>query len=143
MAVLHFTCAGVFILSLAALCFVFAARDRRHGGHPRLHRTCGGLILAAVAWAVVGFVVDLDVGWLTSLYLAEVVSVWSFRHVVAGQGRRPGPRRPAPATAQRSPTQSSAQKGSQQTSAPVIQSSRPSSTTAWNAALRDAHRGAG
>ena len=105
-AVLHFTCAGVFILSLAALCFVFAARDRRHGGHPRLHRTCGGLILAAVAWAVVGFVVDLDVGWLTSLYLAEVVSVWSFGTSWLVKGAdlvRAAPRRRPLSAARRSP----------------------------------------
>ena len=77
-AVLHFTCAGVFILSLAALCFVFAARDERYAGRPRLHRACGAVILAAVAWAVLGFFLDLDLGWLTSLYLAEVASVWAF-----------------------------------------------------------------
>ena len=67
------------ILSLAALCFVFAARDRRWGGgHPALHRACGVVILVAVAWAVAGFVVDLDLGWLTALYAGEVASVWAF-----------------------------------------------------------------
>ena len=76
--VVHFVCAGVFILSLAALCFVFAARDRRYGGHPRLHRACGIAILAAVAWVLLGTVVDLSIGWLTSVYLGEVVSVWAF-----------------------------------------------------------------
>lgn len=78
-AAAHFACAAVFILSLAALCFVFAARDRRWGGgHPALHRACGVVILVAVAWAVAGFVVDLDLGWLTALYAGEVASVWAF-----------------------------------------------------------------
>lgn len=77
-AAIHFTCAGIFILSLAALCFVFAARDQRYGGRPRLHRACGTAILAAVAWVALGRVVDLDLGWLTSLYAGEVVSVWAF-----------------------------------------------------------------
>lgn len=78
---LHFTSAGIFILAMAALCFVFAQRDARYGApraRVRLHRTCGALIVAAVGWALLGFIVDLDIGWLTSLYLAEVVSVWSF-----------------------------------------------------------------
>lgn len=75
---LHFSCAAVFILSLGALCFVFAARDRRYGGHPRLHTTCGVLILASAAWAATGLVVPLDFGWVTSIYLAEVVSGWAF-----------------------------------------------------------------
>ena len=77
----HFTCAGTFILALAALCFVFAHREERYGDTPgrvRLHRTCGVVILAAVAWAALGFVAPLDLGWLTSLYLGEVASVWAF-----------------------------------------------------------------
>ncbi|HEU5037351.1 MAG TPA: hypothetical protein VFT70_10115 [Nocardioides sp.] len=77
-ATIHFTCAAVFILSLAALCFVFAHRDQRYGGRPRLHRACGIAILAAVAWVALGLAVDLSIGWLTSLYLGEVVSVWAF-----------------------------------------------------------------
>lgn len=77
-AAIHFSCAGVFILSLAALCFVFAARDERYGGRPGLHRACGIAILAAVAWVLLGTVADLSIGWLTSLYVGEVVSVWAF-----------------------------------------------------------------
>jgi hypothetical protein len=75
---LHATFAGIFILSLAALCFVFASRDQRYGGHPRVHRACGIAILAAVAWVVLGHFLPLAIGWLTSLYLGEVVSVWAF-----------------------------------------------------------------
>lgn len=80
-AVVHFTCAGVFILAMAALSLVFATRDRRWGasrGHVLLHRTCGWLILLALAWAALGLVVDLDLGPLHSLYLGELVAVWSF-----------------------------------------------------------------
>lgn len=54
------------------------ARDQRYGGRPRLHRACGIAILAAVAWVALGRAVDLDIGWLTSLYAGEVVSVWAF-----------------------------------------------------------------
>ena len=74
----HAACAAVFILSLAALCFVFADRDRRYGGRPRLHTACGVAILVAVTWVALGSFVDLSIGWLTSLYLGEVVSVWAF-----------------------------------------------------------------
>jgi hypothetical protein len=80
-AVVHFASAGVFLVSMAALSFVFAARDRRWGaprGRVLLHRACGSLILAALAWAALGFVVDLDLGWVTALYAGEVVAVWSF-----------------------------------------------------------------
>jgi hypothetical protein len=77
-ATIHFTCAGVFILSLAAICFVFAARDESYGGRPGLHRACGVAILAAVGWVLLGSVADLSIGWLTSLYVGEVVSVWAF-----------------------------------------------------------------
>ncbi|MGB0100393.1 MAG: hypothetical protein WBP61_08940 [Nocardioides sp.] len=77
-AAIHFSCAGVFILSLSALCFVFAARDSLYGGRARLHRGCGVVILVAAGWAALGLAVDLDLGWLTSLYLGEVVSVWAF-----------------------------------------------------------------
>ena len=80
-AAVHFVGAGVFILGLAALCFVFAHRDAKYGAgaaRVRLHRTCGVLIVAAVGWALLGFWLPLDLGWVTSLYLAEVVSTWSF-----------------------------------------------------------------
>jgi hypothetical protein len=80
-AAVHFVGAAVFILSLAALCFVFAHRDAKYGGSAarvRLHRACGALIVAAVGWALLGFWLPLDLGWATSLYLAEVVSTWSF-----------------------------------------------------------------
>ena len=40
--------------------------------------TSGWLILAAVAWAVVGSLLDLATWRLTPLYCGEVVAVWSF-----------------------------------------------------------------
>ena len=78
---IHFTCAGTFILTLGALCFVFAHREAKYVDNPgrvRLHRTCGFVIIGAVAWAVLGFFAPLDLGWLTSLYVGEVASVWAF-----------------------------------------------------------------
>ncbi|WP_435741407.1 hypothetical protein [Nocardioides sp. SYSU DS0663] len=74
----HFVCAAVFVLSLAGQAFVFAHRDRRRGGRVLIHQVCGAVILAAVAWAGLGFLLPLDIGWLTSLYLGEVVAVWAF-----------------------------------------------------------------
>ncbi len=94
-AAAHFVLAGVFVLCLAGQCFVFAQRDRRHGGHPRLHRACGVVILAAVGWALLGYWLPLDLGWLTSLYLGEVVAVWAFglSWLVKGYDLRELPRR--------------------------------------------------
>ncbi|WP_395659853.1 hypothetical protein [Nocardioides sp.] len=112
-ATVHFACAAVFVLSLAALCFVFAVRDQRYGGHPVLHRVCGVLILAAVAWAALGLVVDLDLGWLTSLYLGEVAAVWAFGTSWLVKGVDLVHAFPARDGPQRRPTQSSAQNGSQ------------------------------
>jgi hypothetical protein len=80
-AKIHFTCAAVFILSLAAIAFVFARREREYNQRPQLalvQKICGWVIVAAVAWVVLGNWVDLQIGPLTPLYLAEVVSVWAF-----------------------------------------------------------------
>jgi hypothetical protein len=78
---IHLVCAAVFILSLAAIAFLFAQRERVHLGNVALARvlaTSGWLILAAVAWAVVGSLLDLAIWGLTPLYVGEVVAVWSF-----------------------------------------------------------------
>jgi hypothetical protein len=80
-AMIHFASAGVFILSLAATCFYFAYREREKHGNPgmaKIQIICGCLILAAVAWAVVGGWLGLDIGELTPLYIGEVVAVWAF-----------------------------------------------------------------
>ena len=80
-ATIHFICAGIFILSLAALCFVFARREKVHGGSParvRFHRTCGAVILGAVAWVGLGGLFGWDIFSFTPLYVGEVVSVYAF-----------------------------------------------------------------
>lgn len=89
-AAIHFTCAAIFILSLAGLCFVFARRERVHTSNQtqvRLHFTCGGAILAAVAWVGLGFVLDVEVFGLTPLYLGEIVSVYAFGIAWIAKGR--------------------------------------------------------
>jgi len=80
-AAVHYASAAVFILTLAALCFVFAHRDARHGvrrSRVRFHRACGIAILAAVGWILLGLVVPVDVAGLAPLYLGEVVSLYAF-----------------------------------------------------------------
>lgn len=79
-ATIHFACAVVFILSLAAICFYFAYRERRAGntGAAKLQRTCGFVIVGAVVWVAVGGLLHWDLGELTPLYIGEVVSVWAF-----------------------------------------------------------------
>jgi hypothetical protein len=79
-ATIHFVCATVFILSLAAISFYFACRARTKAAPAvaRIHSACGSTILAAVAWIGVGGVLHLDLGPLTPLYVGEVLSVWAF-----------------------------------------------------------------
>jgi len=76
---IHFAAAAVFILSLAWLCFVFAdpRREKRPGMRAFL-RACGWVILAAVAWTVVGGFLKANIWKLTPLYVGEVVSVLAF-----------------------------------------------------------------
>lgn len=80
-ATIHYISAGIFILSLAAICFLFARRELKHGARTnraRLHRVCGLLIIAAVAWVGIGGALDADIGSFTPLYVGEVVSVYAF-----------------------------------------------------------------
>lgn len=80
-AAIHYASAAVFIGSLAAICFVFAHRDARHGvrrSRVRFHRACGTAILVAVGWILLGLVVPVDVAGLSPLYLGEVVSLYAF-----------------------------------------------------------------
>lgn len=80
-ATVHYASAAVFILSLAAICFVFAHRERRYGDNPlrvAFHRGCGTTILVAVAWILLGLVVEVDIAGLTPLYVGEVVSLYAF-----------------------------------------------------------------
>lgn len=77
----HFISAAIFILSLAAICFVFARREMDHGGNVArawFHRLCGVTILAAVAWIGLGRLFELDIFGFTPLYVGEVVSVYAF-----------------------------------------------------------------
>jgi hypothetical protein len=88
-SVLHFVAAFVFIVALAAICFLFAHRARvfdRNLAVARFTAGCAWAIVAALAWIGLGMVVDLQIGPLTALYVGEVVSVWAFRCGVAGQG---------------------------------------------------------
>lgn len=80
-ATIHYICAAIFILGLAAICFLFAHREQIHGGstaRARLHRLCGVLILAAVAWVGLGSALNVEIFSFTPLYVGEVVSVYAF-----------------------------------------------------------------
>jgi len=80
-ATIHYISAGIFIMSLAAICFLFAHREQIHTertGRARLHRICGVLILAAVAWVGLGRAINVDIFSFTPLYVGEVVSVYAF-----------------------------------------------------------------
>ena len=82
---IHFTAAGAFILSLAAISYFFGKREgARHAAagrrSPRFwqsyHWICAGTILAALAWSAVTEVS----GWgpSRSLLYGEAVAVWAF-----------------------------------------------------------------
>jgi uncharacterized membrane protein len=77
----HYVCAGVFILSLAAMAFLFAHRAQKYDNDiamARFQYVCGGAILAALAWVAIGGLLDVTLWEITPLYLGEVVSVWAF-----------------------------------------------------------------
>jgi hypothetical protein len=85
---IHFFFAVVFILSLAAMCLVVFAKgesDRSNRSemetNPKMVtivKTCGWLILAAVAWVVIGGLLKVTIWELTPLYVGELISVWAF-----------------------------------------------------------------
>lgn len=80
-AAVHYTAAGVFVLSLAAICFLFARREVTYTGRrgmARFLRGCGWAIIAAVVGIVIGTALDVRLGPFTALYLGEVVAVWAF-----------------------------------------------------------------
>lgn len=86
--IVHGICAGIFVLGMAAMSYLFARAEitRGPGGEPtlrskrlyRTHATCALLIVAAGVWAVVGTWLHADLGELTPLYVGEVVAVWTF-----------------------------------------------------------------
>lgn len=89
-ATVHFASAAVFILCLAAICFVFARRERVHTHNEfqaRLHTVCGWVIVAAVLWVAIGGLLGADIFRFTPLYLGEVVSVYAFGVSWIAKGR--------------------------------------------------------
>jgi hypothetical protein len=80
-ALVHSIAAAVFILSLAAISFLFGHREKKYNGSirwQRFHICCGAMILAAVAWVLIGGALKVNIWKLTPLYVGEVVSVWAF-----------------------------------------------------------------
>jgi hypothetical protein len=105
-ATVHFACAAVFILSLAAMCFLFARREQKWENDRKMVRfqyACGAAILAAVAWVAIGGLLKATVWEITPLYLGEVVAVWAFGASWLAKGKnlrsllrgRPQPAAPA------------------------------------------------
>lgn len=89
-ATVHYVSAGIFILSLAAICFLFAMREKKHEGsdaRARFHRTCGIVILAGVSWVVLGRLLGFEPFGFTPLYVGEVVSVYAFGASWIAKGR--------------------------------------------------------
>lgn len=80
-AALHYTFAAIFILSLAAIAFLFAYRARQYDRNrvmALVQDVCGWLIIAAVLGAAVGELAGVTVAGLAPLYLGEVTAVWAF-----------------------------------------------------------------
>lgn len=80
-AAAHYAFAGIFILTLAALCFVFARREKDHTRNmlrTRFHSACGWVIIATVAWVAIGGLLDFTTMGIEPLYAGEVVSVYAF-----------------------------------------------------------------
>ena len=86
-ASIHFACATIFILCLAAIAFLFAYREKafkNNIGMARIQKLCGWAIIVAVAVAVavafvvIGELLHLRMWELTPLYLASVAAVWAF-----------------------------------------------------------------
>jgi hypothetical protein len=78
---LHLIAAGACFLLLAALSFLFARRERAHGGNltaAYVHGLCGVVVLLSVAAAALGNYVDVDLGPLPLLFAAETAAVWAF-----------------------------------------------------------------
>jgi hypothetical protein len=84
---IHFSAAGLFILSLALISYFFGKREGRprEGGPPRqrslrfwrnFHWICAALILAAFLWS--GVTELTDWGPSRSLLYGEVAAVWAF-----------------------------------------------------------------
>lgn len=103
-ATIHMVAATVFILSLAAISFLFAHREKKYNHRSawqRFHIACGVAILVAVAWVAIGGLLKIDIWRLTPLYVGEIISVWAFGASWLAKGKnlrrllRPAPHRPA------------------------------------------------
>src|SRR5262249_6477929 len=84
-ATVHYVSAGVFVVGLAVMSFLFAARREVAGldpGKPRkrfLHYACGSVIVLALLFVAVANILGWHHIWiLTPLYIGEVVSVLAF-----------------------------------------------------------------
>ena len=78
---IHAVSAAVFILCLAAISFLFAHREKKYNHRDlrqRFHFFCGVAILLAVAWALIGGALKINIWELTPLYVGEIISVWAF-----------------------------------------------------------------
>lgn len=87
---IHLACAAVFILCLAAICFLFSRRERdlaHDPGQAKFHHICGVTILVAVGWAIVGGLLGAEIFGFTPLYVGEVVSVYAFAVSWIAKGR--------------------------------------------------------
>jgi len=92
-ATMHYIAAGLFVITLALICFYLASRDvaKREketahrgdtvskrtlwrSGRARVHTICGILIVLGLAWIAL----RIEIWELTPLYVGEVVAVWSF-----------------------------------------------------------------
>ncbi|MGY1623622.1 hypothetical protein ACI789_15615 [Geodermatophilus sp. SYSU D00965] len=77
----HLIAAGGCFLLLAALSFLFARRERIHGGSLTatcLHGLCGGVVLLGIAAAALGNHLELDLGPLPLLFASETAATWAF-----------------------------------------------------------------
>lgn len=90
-ATVHFICAAIFIVFLAAMSYLFAKREKETDDTPtrvrflfaktsriRLLYICFGVIVGAIGLAIAGMIVRFTVAGLTPLYIAEVAAVWAF-----------------------------------------------------------------
>ncbi len=81
-ASVHFTCAAIFILLLAVISFNFAWRELVFNGRvkrARLHAALGGIIVVAIILFVILKLVGVsELAGVSTLYLVECVSVYSF-----------------------------------------------------------------
>jgi hypothetical protein len=81
---IHFTAAGIFIVSLGVICYFFGVREGARPPRPgnrsptfwrRYHWGCAGTIAAAVVWILITALAGAP---RRSLLIGEAVSVWAF-----------------------------------------------------------------